>query len=324
MQRRYLCRQLKLKTPGVRYASPVLKSIALNQEGNKHEAKLDIHRFHTYQHCTENDRLGQSPRVFPMMSSRYGVRFPNGCQVIPIEAANSKAPFPQMIPNLKMHELDPGISSDARSGPNGEPLPILLKQTSPIHGLENGVSYSGQFGLIPFDTSLRLPRHVHITVSNNQNQQHRPPPIGKFVTERILVLNGVALVELNGQIYVVAPRTLVTIAPGVPHTWTACPVGVKLPSNGEVTGPTQHGESEKQKPQMVVSNGEFLMVYEYEEVTGFFPTEQTETLDGLEEYVRYEGDLQRIRFSELDAEGVVEKGKVVVGNQVLWMRDLSE
>ena len=53
----------------------------------------------------------------------------------------------------------------------------------------------------------------------------------RFVAERILVLNGVGMMELNGEMYVVAPGSLVEIAPGVPHTWTACPPGVTLPDH---------------------------------------------------------------------------------------------
>lgn len=75
----------------------------------------------------------------------------------------------------------------------------------------------------------------------------------ELVDERILVLNGVGLVELAGKIWAVAPGTLVDAVGGVPHTWTACPAGVQLP-NG------------------TVSEGKFTMVYEYEEPTSFYPT----------------------------------------------------
>lgn len=88
----------------------------------------------------------------------------------------------------------------------------------------------------------------------------------KLVDERILVLNGVGLVEIAGKVYVgmfivsgsaviftaravvddlarvltghyiVAPGTLVDAIGGVPHTWTACPPGVKLPDGSVSKG----------------------------------------------------------------------------------------
>jgi hypothetical protein len=119
-----------------------------------------------------------------------------------------------------------------------------------------------------------------------------------LVTERILVLNGVAMVELSGKVYVVAPHTLVTISPGVPHTWTACPAGVRLPEGQ-------------------VSRGEFLMVYEYEEVTGFFPTAQTETLGSVDEYVPHRGSLEDIRFPALTREDVVRDASVVWNREIV-------
>jgi hypothetical protein len=69
----------------------------------------------------------------------YGVTLPNGCQLTHGQAANVKKPFAD-IP-VEMHELAPG--GDSRL-------------------------YAGQFGIIPFDASLRLPRHVHISVGREQ------------------------------------------------------------------------------------------------------------------------------------------------------------
>lgn len=112
--------------------------------------------------------------------------------------------------------------------------------------------------------------------------------VPSFVTERILVLNGTAMVELNGIIYVVPEQCLVTIAPGIPHTWTACPAGVLLPD------------------QKTVSSGGFLMVYEYEAPTSFFPTMQTETLRNADEYRRFEGDLSQITFPKMKKEQVAD------------------
>jgi hypothetical protein len=195
-----------------------------------------------------------------------GINLPNGYQITHRNGSNIKAPFPD-IP-LEMHELFDGDSGDLNK------------------------SYRGQFGFIPFDSSLRLPRHVHIGPPDKDGKK-------MLVTERILVLNGVALVELSGIVYVVAPGSLVTICAGVPHTWTACPAGVKLP-DGQV------------------SDGTFLMVYEYEEVTGFFPTKQTDTLTSADQYIRYEGDLEEIRFPNLTKEEVV-------GNaSIFWDRQITD
>ena len=116
-----------------------------------------------------------------------------------------------------------------------------------------------------------------------------------------------ALVELNGEIYIIPPRTLVTIAPGVPHTWTACPAGVS-----PATAFTEYDADMLTDMDACVSEGRFLMVYEYEEETGFFPTAQTETLSDVEGYVRAgEGELEGLRFPALSKEEVVERGWVV-------------
>lgn len=128
-----------------------------------------------------------------------------------------------------------------------------------------------------------------------------------FTSERILVLNGVAMVELNGEVYVIPPRTLVTIAGGVPHTWTAAPKGVRIPA------PSPSFSLLSSVP--VVSDGTFLMVYEYEEVTGFYPTRQTETLKEISEYVRCD-DLEGIRFPALSAEEVHERAWFVWDKEV--------
>ena len=193
-----------------------------------------------------------------------GVTISNGCRIVHGQGSHVKNPFPE-IP-VTMHELDAGRLED------------------------HGKSYCGQFGYIPFDHSLRLPRHVHIGFSQEEGRRI-------FVTERILVLNGIALVELNGNIYIIAPGSLVTIRPGVPHTWTACPPGVKLPDG-------------------MVSDGKFLMVYEYEELTGFFPTSQTNTFGSVDEYEKYEGSLEDIRFPKLTGDEIVKEATLIWGLQV--------
>jgi hypothetical protein len=132
-----------------------------------------------------------------------------------------------------------------------------------------------------------------------------------FTTERILVVNGTALVELNKQIYIIPPRTLVTIAPGVPHTWTACPAGFNI--SGALN--LRYGDMRTAQPGTLISSGTFLMIYEYEEITGFFPTEQMETLKTFEDYRRCD-DLESIRFPLLSADEVGKSGWLVWGKDV--------
>ena len=184
----------------------------------------------------------------------YGMKLPNGSTIIHGEGANIKHPFTD-IP-VVMHELDAGAHS-----------------------------FAGSLGFIEFSTEHRLPRHVHIT----ESQTPRSKP-GKFVRERIFVLEGMALVQLNDEMFVIPPKTLVTIAPGVPHTWTACPRGVTI-----VEGTTK-----------ITSEGKFLMLYEYEAPTAFFPTKQTHTMQSVEEYERCH-DLDSIRIPLLTARKVHDK-----------------
>lgn len=40
----------------------------------------------------------------------------------------------------------------------------------------------------------------------------------RYIVEKLLVLNGVAIAELGGEIYVIPLNTMVIIGPGVPHT----------------------------------------------------------------------------------------------------------
>jgi hypothetical protein len=119
----------------------------------------------------------------------------------------------------------------------------------------------------------------------------------RLVDERILILNGVGLVELAGEIFAVAPGSLVTTVGGVPHTFTAAPAGVNLPDGR-------------------VSTGTFTMVYEYEEATAFFPTKSTEVVSDVKEYQRFEGPLEEIRFPVMTAEDVVKKAKVVFDTEI--------
>jgi hypothetical protein len=191
-------------------------------------------------------------------TKQTGFVLPNGCKAVHGTSADIKEPF--TFTPLAMHELDAG----------------------------GGHKYHGQFGFIPFRDDFRLPRHIHIEERNGRDPQ--------LVAERILVLNGVALTELAGEVYVAAPGTMVEIEPGIPHTWTACPPGVVLPDG-------------------IISEGQFLMVYEYSGQTGFYPTRSTKAISSTAEYERYNGDLETIRFPRLNADEVVATGTLIWNNQ---------
>ncbi len=191
-------------------------------------------------------------------TERTGIVLPNGCKAVHGTSAHIKEPF--TFTPLSMHELDAG----------------------------DGHSYRGQFGFIPFRDDSRLPRHIHIEERYEQDPQ--------LVAERILVLNGVALTELAGEIYVAAPGTMVEIEPGIPHTWTACPAGVVLPDG-------------------IIAEGQFLMVYEYSGQTGFYPTRSTKPISTTAEYERYNGDLEAIRFPRLNADEVIATATLIWNNQ---------
>lgn len=231
----------------------------------------------------------------------YGITLPNGSSIVHGRGANIKTPFGD-IPVI-MHELSPGLRPQT--------------QQSEHNTRSTSRSYAGQLGFIEFTTEYRLPRHVHIAPPDSTN-----PKDQVFTAERILVLSGVALVELNGEIYVIPPKTLVTIAPGVPHTWTACPAGVRIPGPAPeaLSWPGGDGNEETQQhaPEPTISTGQFLMVYEYEEPTGFFPTKQTETIAHVEQYERCE-DLESIRIPALSA-SEVENRCTFVWEKATWRK----
>ena len=161
-------------------------------------------------------------------------------------------------------------------------IDLTMHELSP--GNTNG--FHGQLGYIEFTAELRLPRHIHMDASKQ-----------KLVDERILVLNGVGLVEIAGKVWAVAPGTLADLVGGVPHTWTACPAGLRLPDGS-------------------VSQGKFTMVYEYEEPTSFFPTKSTVPITETSQYEPFDGqNFDEIRFPKLTAAEVAEKGEIVFDKQ---------
>lgn len=193
-----------------------------------------------------------------------GVRLDNGTCITHGTAAGIKRPL-QDAP-VVMHELYDGGEDGA------------------------GFAFKGQFGFIEFNTGCRLPRHVHI-IEDGSTGNYRLLP------ERILVLNGVGITELGGEYFIVAPGSLVDIPPGLPHTWNACPAGVRLPDG-------------------TLSDGTFTMVYNYSEKTSFFPTAETGTLASGADYVRHEGDVEDIRFPVLTAQQAAK------GSRLVWNDEL--
>ncbi|KAJ9618740.1 hypothetical protein H2203_008944 [Taxawa tesnikishii (nom. ined.)] len=156
----------------------------------------------------------------------YGFFLPNGTQIVHGTGSLVRDAFPAElnIPGT-LHMMHPGSAASPRTP-----------------------TFTGPFGIFPFDTSNRMPRHVHMAPSGSGG--HR------YVAEKAVV-------------------TLVVIGAGVPHTWVAAPAGLNL---------RELGVCEEE----VVSEGRFLAVFEYEEPTTFFPTRQTETLGEEGDYVRCE------------------------------------
>lgn len=184
-------------------------------------------------------------------------------------------------------------------------IPGQLQIFHPGHRKDpNTPSFNGMFGCLPFDTVTRMPRHVHMTEPAEDGAR-------KYVVENILVMNGVGIAELGGEIYVVPPKTLVSIGRGVPHTWTACPPGLDL---------QELGVSPDEK---VVSGGSFIAIFNYEEPTSFFPTSQTERLETEGDYVKCE-DLQSIRIPEYSIEELMEKAFFVWGRSAKKLRDFGK
>ncbi|KAF7195356.1 hypothetical protein HII31_03248 [Pseudocercospora fuligena] len=162
-----------------------------------------------------------------------------------------------------------------------EDINLTMYELSPF----NDKGFKGQLGYIEFNTEYRLPRHIHMTIDKEG-----------LIDERIMILHGVALVEIAGEYFAVAPGSLVYTRGGAPHTFTACPAGVKLPDGS-------------------ISSGTFTMVYEYEEPTTFFPTESMEVVNDPADYKPWKGDLESIRFPKMSAKDVVEKGSIIFNKE---------
>lgn len=183
-------------------------------------------------------------------------------------------------------------------------IPGRLEVFSPGHRAEPSKvpCFCGPQGLLPFTTENRMPRHVHMAPAADGSK--------RYIVEKLHILEGIALAELGGRIYVIPPRTLVLVGPGVPHAWMACPPGLNLKKLNVVPeGEMQGGDDD------YVSRGKFTAVYEYEEPTSFYPTAQTETLRSEDDYVACK-DLQSIRFPKMEIEEVIRDAFFVWGRTI--------
>ena len=204
----------------------------------------------------------------------YGFVLPDGSKIIHGDGVMVKDAYPPEL-NIpgQLQVFSPGGKADAQTP-----------------------SFCGPHGIFAFDVNLRMPRHVHMSPTASGNGK-------RYIVEKIMVMNGVALAELSGEIYVVPPNTMVLIGPGVPHTWTACPPGLDLQAIG-VSG-----------DEKIVSDGHFLAVFEYEEPTAFFPTSQTNVLKEESDYVKCD-DLHGIQIPAFTLEQLTKEAWFIWGRGV--------
>lgn len=209
-----------------------------------------------------------------LQQSEQGFFLDNGTQITHGAGAPTKNAFPPEL-NIpgKLQTFNVGHKTDARTP-----------------------AFAGPTGCLAFTTETRMPRHVHMDNSSTGSNS-------KYVVEKIMVLGGVALAELAGEVYVIPPMTMVIIGTGVPHAWAACPAGLDL---------QKLGISDEQ----VVSSGQFTAFFEYEKPAAFFPTAQTEKLCDPRDYVGCD-DLQSIRFPKMTLDEIVDRAWFV------WGRNLS-
>ena len=235
-------------------------------------------------------------------------------------AAPTPAPEPGVVLHDGVTRVVHGSAVDVRSAfpPElGIPGTLHLFTKGRAGGEASSPAFCGAMGVFPFDTSMRMPRHVHVSppVAVDALGRGPDPAAGagdgaaaapRYIVEKVLAIAGIGLAELAGEIYVVPPMSMVLIGAGVPHSWTACPAGLDLRALG-VAGPDYDGE--------LVSDGRFLATFEYEDATTFYPTAQTGRLAGTGEYVHC-ADLHAIRFPALTVEEVVERAWFVWGTKV--------
>ncbi|KAH7389184.1 hypothetical protein BKA64DRAFT_758369 [Cadophora sp. MPI-SDFR-AT-0126] len=203
----------------------------------------------------------------------YGFLLPSGTRIIHGEGSFVKDAYP---PELN--------------------IPATLRILNPGHAIDPTTPrWSGSMGIVEFNTTVRMPRHVHLAAKRHGSGQ-------RLVAERITVLNGVAVTEQAGQLFVIPPNSMVIAAAGVPHAWTAAPPGIDFRALG-ISG----GEE-------LISTGRFAAIFEYEDNTGFYATAQKSVLKRAEDYVEAV-DLQNIRIPELSVEELKRKASWVWGRE---------
>ncbi|PNS14598.1 leucine-tRNA ligase [Sphaceloma murrayae] len=211
----------------------------------------------------------------------YGFRLANGTQIVHGDGGLTRSAFPP----------EANIPGD-------------LTMLSPGHRADSGTPcFCGPQGLLPFTTENRMPRHVHMATDSTTNGK-------RYIVEKIVVMDGIGIAELGGELYVVPPKTCVLIGPGVPHAWVACPPGLDLQAIGVAN-------------EKVVSDGKFIAVFEYEEPTAFYPTAQTETLKTEKDYVRCD-DLQSIRIPVLTLDDIRKQAKFIWGRKVCKLSEFFQ
>ncbi|PVH72886.1 hypothetical protein DL98DRAFT_609475 [Cadophora sp. DSE1049] len=175
-------------------------------------------------------------------------------------------------------------------------IPATLRILNPGHTIDPTTpSWSGSMGIVEFNTTVRMPRHVHLAAKKHGTGQ-------RLVAERITVIGGVAVTEQAGKLFVVPPNSMVIAAAGVPHAWTAAPPGIDFQALGI-------SATEK-----LVSTGKFTAIFEYEDNTGFYATAQTDVIKKADDYVQAT-DLQSIRIPELSIEQLKRKASWVWGRE---------
>ncbi|KAH7318949.1 hypothetical protein BKA65DRAFT_482479 [Rhexocercosporidium sp. MPI-PUGE-AT-0058] len=190
-------------------------------------------------------------------------------------------------------------------------IPATLRILNPGHTVDPTTpSWSGSMGIVEFNTTVRMPRHVHLAAKKRGKGQ-------RLVAERITVIGGVAVTEQAGKLFVVPPNSMVIAAAGVPHAWYAymprsprnfpvyleqSPPGIDFRALG-LSG-----------DEPLVSTGKFTAIFEYEDNTGFYATAQTDVVKKAEDYVQAT-DLQSIRIPEMSIEELKKRARWVWGRE---------
>tara|TARA_R110002033_G_C3750233_1_gene226114 strand:- start:104 stop:580 length:477 start_codon:yes stop_codon:yes gene_type:complete len=150
-------------------------------------------------------------------------------------------------------------------------------------------------GIVEFNITVRMPRHVHLAAKQHGPGQH-------LVAERMTVTGGVAVTEHAGKLFVTPPHSMVIATAGVPHAWTAAAPGIDFRALG-ISG-----------DEKLVSTGKPTATFDYEDNTCFYATAQSNVIKKAEDYVQAT-DLQSIRIPELSIEQLKRKASWVWGRK---------